>query len=75
MEKLELAAQQTESSSSPNLMPQLQPSAVTQSVKLVVKLLGGVETLDITEALEVLKDQCQRFINQSSQVCGISKKF
>lgn len=68
MEKLELAARQMEEGDSPNFMPQLQPSAVVQSIKLVVKLLGGVETLDITEALDSLKDVCHRFISQSSQV-------
>lgn len=68
VEKLEQAALQIEKNTSPSFMPQLQPSGVVQSVKLVVKLLGTVETLDISEALDGLKDCCQKFLPQSSQV-------
>ncbi|KAF2883089.1 hypothetical protein ILUMI_23081 [Ignelater luminosus] len=68
MEKLEQAALQIEKNTSPSFMPQLQPSGVVQSVKLVVKLLGTVETVDISEALDGLKDCCQKFLPQNSQL-------
>ncbi|KAK4883151.1 hypothetical protein RN001_006470 [Aquatica leii] len=62
MEKLQQAAAQIDKNNTPNTMPLLQPSGVIQSIKLVVKLLGTVETLDITEALDYLNECCQRFI-------------
>ncbi|KAF5287684.1 hypothetical protein FQA39_LY15784 [Lamprigera yunnana] len=71
MEKLEQAAIQIDKSTNPNSIPLLQPSGVIQSIKLVVKLLGTVETVDITEALESLTECCQRFIPQSNQVKSI----
>lgn len=62
MMKLEKAAEQIDKIDSPTSLPSLQPSGVIQSVKLVVNLMGNLETIDITEALEALKDSCNQFL-------------
>ncbi|KRT80159.1 C2 domain containing protein [Oryctes borbonicus] len=62
MMKLEKAAEQIDKIDSPTSLPCLQPSGVIQSVKLVVNLMGNLETIDITEALEALKDSCNQFL-------------
>uniref|UniRef100_A0A1Y1L4Z2 Uncharacterized protein n=1 Tax=Photinus pyralis TaxID=7054 RepID=A0A1Y1L4Z2_PHOPY len=67
MEKIEQTAVQIEKPTNSSFIPQLQPSGVIQSIKLVVKLLGTVETLDISEALDNLKECCQKFAPQVNQ--------
>ncbi|KAI4457618.1 phosphatidylinositol kinase [Holotrichia oblita] len=62
MMKLEKAAEQIDKIDSPTTLPSLQPSGVIQSVKLVVNLMGNLETIDITEALDALKDSCNQFL-------------
>lgn len=63
MDKLGNAAEQFEKNTNPSYMPPLQPSGVIQSIKLVVKLLGTIETLELSDALEGLKETCHKFIN------------
>lgn len=51
-----------------NIMPTLQSSAVVQSVKLVVKLMGTLEIPEISEALKGLEESCNRFLPNRSEV-------
>ncbi|XP_071051233.1 phosphatidylinositol 4-phosphate 3-kinase C2 domain-containing subunit beta [Onthophagus taurus] len=62
MKKLETAAEHIDKTDTPSSLPSLQPSGVIQSVKLVVNLMGNLETIDITEALEALRDRCNQFL-------------
>lgn len=65
MKKLETAAKEIENIDNPTSLPSLQPSGVWQSVKYVVNLMGNLETIDITEALEALRDSCNQFLPNS----------
>lgn len=49
-------------------MPALQPSAVIQSVKLVVKIIGTIVTLEIAEAIDSLEVICRDFIQSRIEV-------
>lgn len=53
------------------VMPALQSSAVVQSVKLVVKLMGTLETPEITEALNGLEESCNRFLPNRGDVISV----
>lgn len=69
IQKVEKAATDIDKSGLSNITPSLQSSAVIQSVKLVVKLMGTLETPEITEALNGLDRSCSRFIpNRGEQL-------
>lgn len=66
--KLVSAAKQIDASTDPSVMPALQPSAVIQSVKLVVKIMGTIVTLEIAEAIDSLEVICRDFIQSRIEV-------
>lgn len=66
--KLVSAAKQIDTSTDPSIMPALQPSAVIQSVKLVVKIMGTIVTLEIAEAIDSLEVICRDFIQSRIEV-------
>ena len=51
-------------------MPALQPQGVQQAIKAVCALLGNVETLNITQALDGFNRACSQFL-QKPQVIGV----
>lgn len=68
IQKIETAAVEMDKSRQSNIMPTLQSSAVVQSVKLVVKLMGLLEIPEISEALKGLEESCNRFLPNRSEV-------
>lgn len=52
----------------------VQPRNVTQAVKAVCALLGNVETLDLTCALDAFNRACAQ-LSHTSQVSGIDAVF
>ncbi|XP_074032269.1 phosphatidylinositol-4-phosphate 3-kinase catalytic subunit Pi3K68D [Leptinotarsa decemlineata] len=65
MKKLEGAALQMDQSSTPSVMPTLQPLNVIQSVKYIVNLMGDLCTLDIMQTIEALEESCRNFPGNS----------
>lgn len=45
-------------------MPALQPQGVQQAIKAVCALLGNVETLNITQALDGFNRACSQFLQK-----------
>uniref|UniRef100_A0A1B6CT28 Uncharacterized protein n=3 Tax=Clastoptera arizonana TaxID=38151 RepID=A0A1B6CT28_9HEMI len=65
MDRVETAALElSNTSSDASSMPPLQPRGVIQAVKAVCALLGNVETLDISHALDMFNRACSQFITQ-----------
>lgn len=67
MEKIVKMAEEMEKNDSPQLISSIQPSGVIQSVKLVVKLMGTLETQEISEAIQGFKDACGKFSPNSCE--------
>ncbi|CAG2055429.1 unnamed protein product, partial [Timema podura] len=61
MERVVNAASEMSGRGNSNIMPSLQPERVGQAVKAICALMGNVETMDITEAVEGFKTACLQF--------------
>lgn len=66
--RIETVAEDMEKSGSSYILPQLQPSGIIQSIKLVVKLMGSLETQEITDSINSLKELCNAFHPSSNEV-------
>lgn len=65
MDRVEQAASQLGAlGGDSSCMPTLQPRGVMQAVKAVCALLGNVETLDISHALDMFNRACSQFISR-----------
>lgn len=66
MERVETAAQQLATTNQGSvLLPQLQPHGVVQAVKAVCALMGSIETIEITEAVDNFVNACCQFLPQA----------
>lgn len=73
MEKIERVALDIEKNGNSYSIPSLQPSGVIQSIKLVVKLMGSLETREITDAINGFKDVCNSFLPHPNDVIILIK--
>lgn len=84
IDKIKKAALDFVQNDNPHQITLIQPSGVIQSIKAVVKLMGSLETVEITEAIQTLKETCNKFLpNQaefnfnsweSKSICDIMNK-
>lgn len=68
MDKIVKLSIEFETNNIPHSSPLLQPSGVIQSIKLVVKLMGTLETQEITEAISNFKKACSNSSSNSNSV-------